>query len=382
VRYVDVRITDPVSGNLIQPPFMQGTGVQSAFTTFLPSASGGQSIPGALDMELDFPVTSYDTPWFGARLSVWGIGIKEITQSFNLNGCNIEIRAGMKPGLPLATAASQNNQAGLILSGSIFQSYGSWVGNQMRLDLILQPPTGGGQYKTNLQFNCPANQPMSQAIKQCITTALPGYTVNVAISPQFVFNYPQTANYDKLSSLANWVKRVSKSQQFNGIKTQTGIPYSTNGVSITITGKNVLVFDGTVNNGISAWTTSNPRAIAFQDMIGQPTFIDPVSINFKTVMRGDLAVGDYIMLPQKLAAPYVIIAPGAGVPNTPARNTSVFQGLFFIKGLHHFGHLRQASGDAWCTTIDAVICNPQPSGGTATAAAIPAGNSPVPGPPS
>jgi hypothetical protein len=359
MRYYDVKITDPKSGTLVQPSFMQKTGVQSTFTSFV----NGQTLPGALDIELDIPLTTYDTPWFGSRLTVWGVGIKELAQSNDLNGKNIEIRAGMKPGLPLATAASQDNQAGLILSGTIYQAFGNWIGNEMRLDMILQPPTGGGQTQVNLQFACPANQPMAQAIKQCITTALgnAGYEVKVSVSPQFVFNYDQKGTYSKLSSFANWLKRVSKSQQFNGIKTTTGIPYSTNGVSVSITGKTVLVYDGT-DNGYANWSSSKPREIKFQDMIGQPTFIDPVSMNFKTVLRADISVGDYIKMPQQLAAPYVVTAPAAAVPGSPARNKAIFQGMFLVRGVHHFARFRQADGASWCTVFDCVIINPTPSG--------------------
>jgi len=357
MRYYDIKVTNPDTGALIQPQFMQQTGVQSTFTSFV----NGQSLPGALDVELDFPVTTYDTPWFGSRLSVWGVGIKELAQSFNLNGTSIEVRAGMKPGLPLATAASQNNQAGLILAGTIYQAFGSWVGNVMRLDLILQPPTGGGQVKKNIQFNCPANQPMSQAIKQALTTALPGYEIVVQVSPQFVFNYDQKGSYSRLSSLANWLTRLSKSQQFNGIKTLTGAPYSDLGVSVVVSGKKVIVSDNTTDS-YTNWTSTNPRAIAFQDMIGQPTFISPVEINFKTVMRGDLSINDYIRLPEKLAAPYVVTAPAAATPNSPARDQSIFQGMFQIRTLHHLGHFRQPTGDAWVTVIDAYIINPKLSG--------------------
>jgi hypothetical protein len=357
MRYYDIRITDPASGSLYQPSFMAGTGVDSTFTSY----ANGQTLPGALMVEMDFPITTYDTPWFGSRLSVWGVGIRELAQSNDLNMKNIEVRAGMKPGLPLATAASQDNQAGLILSGTIYQAYGNWEGNKQRLDLILQPPTGGGSAKVNLQFNCPANQPMNQAIKQAVQTALPGYQVNVQVSPQFVFNYPQAGAYSKLSSFANWLKRISKSQQFNGIKTATGIKYSVQGVSVSITGKTVLVFDGTTDT-VGNWTSANPRQIAFQDMIGQPTFIDPLSINFKTVLRADLAVGDYLRLPAQLASPYVVTSPGAAVPNAPTKNQSIFQGEFWVKALHHLANSRQASADAWITSFDAVIINPQPGG--------------------
>jgi hypothetical protein len=365
MRYYDIRVTNPKTGELIQPTFMQKTGVPSTFTSFV----NGQTLPGALDVEMDIPINTYDVPVFGSRLTVWGVGIKELAQSNDLNGMNIEIRAGMKPGLPLATAASQDNQAGLIMSGTIYQAFGNWIGNEMRLDLILQPPTGGGQTQVNLQFACPANQPMSQAIKQCITTALgnAGYEVKVSVSPQFVFNYPQTAVYSRLSSFANWLNRVSKSQQFNGIKTKTGIPYSTNGVSVSITGKTVLVYDGT-DTDYANWTPDNPREIKFQDMIGQPTFIAAATMNLKTVLRADIAVGDYIKMPEKLAAPYVVTAPNAAFPGSPARNASIFQGKFLVAGVHHFARFRQADGASWCTTFDCVSTDFKSStggGGTA-----------------
>jgi hypothetical protein len=204
---------------------------------------------------------------------------------------------------------------------------------------------------------------MNQAIRQAITTALgnSSYQVKVAVSPQFVFNYEQNGIYSRLSSFANWLTRVSKSQQFNGIKTTTGIPYSTNGVLISITGKTVLVYDGT-DTSYANWTPDNPRQIKFQDMIGQPTFINAVSMNFKTVLRADIAVGDYIKMPQQLAAPYVVTAPAAAVPGSPARNKSIFQGLLLVTEVHHFGRFRQADGASWCTVFDCVIINPTPSG--------------------
>ena len=42
----------------------------------------------------------------------------------------------------------------------------------------------------------------------------------------------------------------------------------------------------------------------FQDLIGQPTWIDPGTVNFKTVMRSDISVGNMVKFPQRRAAAF------------------------------------------------------------------------------
>jgi hypothetical protein len=72
-------------------------------------------------------------------------------------------------------------------------------------------------------------------------------------------------------------------------------------------------------------------------------------------MRGDISIGDYIKLPATLASPFVLTSHGAAFSNAPARDRSVFQGVFLVQEVHHFGSFRQPSADAWNTTISAIV---------------------------
>ena len=107
-------------------------------------------------------------------------------------------------------------------------------------------------------------------------------------------------------------------------------------------GNGISVFDGS-----QAAPARQPKQLAFQDLIGQPTWIESPNISIKTVMRADLSVGKQIKLPPSL------------ITNTAAANSSLinqkatFQGGFRIVSLRHVGNYRQPSADAWVTVVEA-----------------------------
>lgn len=352
MRYYKIKITK--DGKLIQPSSLKDAGVDDAtFTSFV----NNQNIPGALNVEMDFPITTFDSPWFASHLAVWGLSLKEIAQSFDLNNCDIQVEAGFKKGLPLATSAAK--YAGIILQGTIFSAYGNWIGTSQKIDMVLMPPIGTKASPINIQFSAEPNKPIANAVEQALKAAFKdkGYDVKVAISDELVFSYPQSGGYSSLPAFSKALLQMTTAKQFAGIKTKSGSKYE--GAKITIRGKTVIVFDGTQDYG--NFTADNPAKIAFQDIIGQPTWIDPATMNFKTVMRADLSVGDFIQMPEKLGAPYVVLAPGAAIPGVPAeniRNKIHFQGKYLISGVHHFGNFRQPDAASWVTTYDCVISNP------------------------
>jgi hypothetical protein len=347
VRYYDVTITNAKTGALIQPSYFKSLGVKSSYFSSL----NGQPLPAALNIELDIPVAPYAQPRQGAWVRIWGISLQEISQSGGLNFADIVIKAGMQKGLPLATAASA--QAGIIMQGTIFQCYGNWIGTEMTLDMTLLPAAGTDNKPVNLTWNSPKQTPMGQAIRQTLSTAFPGFKITVAVSASLVLPYDQTGTYTKLADFASMIANISQGQQFQGIKPLGGGAYP--GVSITIRGNEIVAFDGTANYGNNSF--ASPKTIAFQDLIGQPTWISPNQLNFKTVMRADLSVGDYIRMPATLATPYVLTAQGAAFPNTPARNATTFKGVFVITEVHHFGNFRQPDAASWVTVFDAAFVN-------------------------
>lgn len=333
-RYYSIKITDPSSGKVVQPQGFQGLLGDATYTSYV----NGQTLPGAWNVEVDIPEIDQATPMGFAFVRVWGISVAEIAQANDLVGKNIQVFGGMQKGLPLANPA----QAGLLTSGVIFQAFGNWIGTDMTLDIIVAPCPASGSDKggpgslvnpRNLTLNWQNGQGLSDALKQCLQTAFPGYTVNVNVSSSLVARSNQSlvGAYSTLQQLAQAVRAASLSI----VKTAN---YA--GVSIVSRGTIIDVFDG------SQQQSGQVSAISFVDLIGQPTWIESPNIQFKTVMRADLKVGKQITLPQTVTT------------NSSASNSSLinqrltFQGGFSIVSLRHIGNYRQPTADAWVTVVE------------------------------
>ena len=101
--------------------------------------------PAAQNIEFDFLTSVDDIPLGGSSLRIEGISLEDVQygQQFGAqlingqykDGYDIRVYGGMGKGLPLANPAQQ----GLILSGTIFQSYGNWQGTDMTLDFVISP---------------------------------------------------------------------------------------------------------------------------------------------------------------------------------------------------------------------------------------------------
>lgn len=320
MRYYDIKISDS-SGNTVRE-----------YTSF----PNGQTDPNALDMLIDAPVSAAHDPLgdVGALIRLWGIPLTDIAQSNNLNKMNITVSGGMQAGLPLANPS----QSGLLVQGQIFQAFGNWIGNNMTLDLQILPGMGNAAAPANVVMNWPQGQTMDQPIKQALSTAFPGFTTNINISQALIFTEPQWGIYQTFSQFAQWVNQFSKSI--------VGGNYP--GVHMVVSGKAINVYDNTGGQ-------TNPTMIAFNDLVGQPTWIANNTISVTCVMRSRPNVGDYITLP-----------PGQVTINQASlsqfRQGSVFQGTFQVSTVHHAGHFRQPHAEDWVTVLTAVLVPPSTSG--------------------
>lgn len=334
MRYYKIAISDPSSGTVISPPGFAGLLGDATYTSFV----NGKTLPGAWNVELDVPVIGAATPMGSALARVWGISRQEIGQANDLAGKNISIYGGMQKGLPLANPA----QAGLLVKGFIFQAFGNWIGTDQTLDLVINPgsatsssPGGSGTlaHPKNLVLNWTAGTPLADALKSTLSTAFPGTTATINIDAGIVRSNDEVGYFPTLEQLAIYVRRTSR----DIIKTKG---YA--GVTIVPNQNSFSVFDGTQQQA-----ASQPKQIAFQDLIGQPTWIEAPNISIKTVMRADLNVGDSIMLPQTITT------------NTQQASSSLvnqqasFQGGFIVISMRHVGNFRQPSADAWVTVMEA-----------------------------
>jgi len=337
VRYYSLTLTDPNSGQVWQPTATTGAFQKTSSGASFTSYANGQTNPAALNIEFDIPVYPYATPQGKSIIRIWGVGLQMLGQASQLAGQNFVLAAGMKAGLPLANPA----QAGIIAQGNVYQAFGNWQGVNQTLDLICNPgelsPAGG------ISFNWSPGQSLQTALSTALSV-FKGYTpkfyISANLQPQN--STAQPANYPSLETFAGYLAGYT---QPIGAQATGNASYL--GVQMSVVGNTINVWDGTA-------PLSATVQLAFQDLIGQPTWIDAATVNFKTVLRYDIAVGAQIKFPAGIVAPYALTSANAAAPNAPSRSKSVFQGTFTVIEAHHFANFRQPDADSWNTTFSAV----------------------------
>ncbi len=339
-----------------------GTKQQSTFTSYI----NGQTLPGALNIEVNIPQYTAALP-ANASITIHGISKEEISAAWDLANCQITMYAGMKKGLPLA----QPGQSVLpLIKGIILQAFGNWQGAQQSLTLMIQPGNGIGRAGDNKNFSfiLKANASIKDAIITTMKAAMPSAKVSVFVSDEIKFDDEKAGTWGSLAAFAQALQQLTQRQVFQGIKTINGNKYGGIEVIIMPNSGDIIFTDRTValQGGKEIKVGgSGAKQISFSDIIGQPTWQAIGQINFKTVMRSDLAIGDVISLPQAIFANSILTAnsaPPIGNPNNAqgdARNKSTFKGNFIIASIRHLGNFRGTTGDDWVTNIVAVIQAPE-----------------------
>jgi hypothetical protein len=344
-------------------------------------SQNGRSIPGALNIELDFNVATQALPKAGAAwLRVWGISKEEISSAANLYGYGIVVYGGFRRGLPLAQP--QQSQAPL-LSGWVSQCFGNWQGTDLTLEfsISLGAFVATMEQPANFVFSWLPKSQLSDAIRATLASALATTNVTVNISKNLVQNAPMWGVYPTLNHFAEAIRNLTRTQKFQGIQTTAGGTYS--GVEFTINGAGgVVVYDNSLDasqspssalpgQGVTVAQTAPPgtlpavtvtasrpgqaKSIHYEDIIGNPTWIEHNMIQFKCPMRSDLFINDIIELPDGFAATAQIPRAQSGFSFRTARNRLTFAGQWYIKQIRHVGNFRQTNADAWVTVINAVM---------------------------
>lgn len=290
----------------------------------------GKYDPGALNIEFDIPVGKYDTPMGGVSITVHGVPLEDLTQAFNYKGMNFSLRAGMKAGFPLVNP----QQAGVIYTGEVFQSFGNWEGTEMTLELVILAAVFTDNNPGNFVLNWLPGQALSEALKQTLSIAYPTMPISMNIAPDIINDYHFPHYCGTLDELAILVGDFTEDTFKNR-------------VGIAIQGGQIVVLDKTY--------TPPPIQLVFTDFIGQPTWIASGVIQIKTVLRADLGIGSIVRMPQGLQnAPGVITQTSAALPSS-IKYKSTFSGDFTVADLRHIGNLRSSDGASWCTIFNCVV---------------------------
>lgn len=335
MRYYDIVII----------PSSETTGTKLHYSTLY---DNGMNNPQALKVDIDIPQSWYYQPQGYGYIKIYGISFEDLNQSANLNPdyinnlyATIQVKVGMSKGLPFVNPAQQ----GLIINGSILQSYANWQGNLVTLDLVITNSVISPSKNVNLDFTWQKGTFLEDAIKNTLQKAYPksktGFEliINGAISPNLIATETQSAQYTNLESFSNYLNKISKSI----LKLSN---YA--GVGIVATPSGFFLNDGTTS--AQELVTQKTVVVDFQDIIGNLTWIDVVTIQAKLAMRGDLQIGNYIIFPAK--SPIVNTAASA---LTQLRNNISFQGVFQINRVRNIGSSRQTDGNSWVTIVDCIV---------------------------
>ena len=316
MRYYKIEISDPTSGTLLRKWSSQD--------------NAGNTMLGALNVELDMPSYPFANPSGNDTLRIWGIDLKEIVGASYYNNKLIRVTVGMAKGLPLANPKQQ----GLVIEGIINQCFGNWQGVDMTLDFIIVYGIGGTEpAPKNIVLNWRKGVPLGAAVKSSLAVAAPKVKCVDNTSQSLVLGQDEPGFYYNMAQFATYVREVSRH-----INPNPKYP----GVQVSYRGGTFYLYDGT--------SPTAPKAIAFNDLIGQPAWISFNVVQFKTAMRGDFNVSDYITLPK-------------GQVTTQAQSasqysySSVISGVFQIQTILHVGNFRQPDANSWVTIFEAYIPN-------------------------
>ena len=333
MRRYEIQITDQDGkAKIVNGP----NGIQVFNGTFTSTDPFGNPIPGALNIELDAPISVYNSPIGGAYLRIYGIGLPLLRQAADFNPsvdgskyCNIKISAGMAKGLPLSTPS----QYGTILQARIQQAFGNWQGISQTLDFVMLQPVGSTENPYNFSMTCQNNAFLGDAIRATLAKVFPGATVNINISNRLIAPETISCVYSSLGQFSTFINEKSRD-----IFNDKSYP----GVQVSFTNNTINVYDYTVPS------QDKPIQVNFNDLVGQPTWIAPGTLTFKATMRYDIRVGSQVIMPSKEVASrgLALTTPES---QSQYKNSVDFSGVFTVQTVRHLGNFRQPDGNSWVT---------------------------------
>lgn len=295
--------------------------------------------PGsALHIEFDALITGYDVVSSGTNIAIYGVPVTMLRESTQLAGCQIDLTAGFTAGLPLANPG----QAGLILSGQIYNPYANWLGTHQSLNFIVNPSpllNDKGQ-AASITLDGKKGENLKDVLTRALTAAYPGFTLDISISDKLVLPEDGVGVYTRLTQLA----ATLRSQSFSILNRDD---YT--GVQMVMQNKIIRVFDNDVDD-------DGAIEILPEELLGQPTWIGPVSVSFKCPLRADLRCGDKVKLPQNIiSGPGALLAVNTERSYSSLREQVNFSGKFLITSVRHVGDFLNPDNDnSWVTIYEAV----------------------------
>lgn len=337
MRYYDIQVFYPTA---YPPPENDPRKIFRRYS----SQINGVNNPGALMIELDIQRFGESTPKGESRVSIWGVSPQEMQQARqSMFGMSIEVYAGMSPGLPLATLGNH----GLVMRGVVWQVVGNWQGTELRMDLIVtagpvSPTDPAPLAPVSLTLPWEKGRKLADALFDCFRMLGGGYKFSISVSDLLVNNYERPWFCGNLTSLARDLNIFSKSiirdSDYSGVEIAM------------VNGNEIRVFDNDFDHHSdkdAQERRANPKKLRFSDLAAQPTWVKFGTVSVVCVMRADIQVGDYILMPDN-SSPMIQASS-----YSQFRNDSAFTGRFLVSSVRLLGNSRHPDGNSWVTVLEA-----------------------------
>ncbi len=310
---------------------------------------------GALQIEFDIPTATYASPLTAGYLRIHGLPLPTVAAASKLNGSKVLVYAGMHKGLPLANPSTY----GLIAQGTVLQAFGNWLGTEQTLEIQMMPFTGSSSRQINtsaLPFVAGSSNTISIALNKgmpltdvtsAVLTAYFGSKFTIDMSgihaPPLMLTENVSMYNKSLQEFAIWIRRYTQKMH---LVTDDGRVYS--GYEIDASRGVIRVID---NELPPLANVGNTIILKPEEFIGQPTWVNVISVQATIVLRSDIKLGDVIQFPK------MPTLTNASVMNQ-YRQSSVFSTMFQVLGadasVRHVGDFRSPSAQSWVTVINAV----------------------------
>jgi hypothetical protein len=294
------------------------------------SHPGGILDPGALQIEYDALIGPYGTPSGASTVTLRGIALQDLTQPQQFAGMTLELKAGMKSGLPLANPA----QAGSILKGQVFQCFGNWEGVEQTLDFVVIPGIYTIDNQGDFVLYWSAGTPLSTALQQTFATAYPGMPVDMNISGDLVQAFDDIHVCGTIDQLAQVVGDITEA-------------VFDNRVTIGIQAGRIVVYDATY--------APSPIQLAITDFVGQPTWLAVNTIQIKVIARADLRMGGIVKMPQGYQNAPGFVTTTANAYPSQVKYQTTFQSNLIVQELRQIGNFRNPEASQWVTIATCLL---------------------------
>jgi len=311
---------------------------------------GGKALLSAQMIEFDLTTVAGALPAAGSWIRVWGPSKEQIQQAANFNGAAIELYGGMQTGLPLATNAAQKNQGGLLVKGIVWQAFGNWQGITQTLDFVIvsapydtplqsddarQAATvGAPPPPQNFSFNWKQGTSLIANVTAVLQQAYPGVTVDVnAATSGLTLLHDEASVFTDVRTFALYVQGLSRDLK--------GPTYA--GLNIVGDNAKFTIYDNTV-------PATDVIDVTMLDLMGNVTWLDAATVQFSTVLRADIKIGDIVTFPPLAQAQAITSASS----QSNARTKTTFDGQWQINNyVRHVGNSRAPDAQSWVSIFEA-----------------------------